>query len=67
MTESTHKLEREDTMRELKFRLERNIKRAAFDVQLFEDGAWKDLGPMTPEKIHNLMRSEINRALQSLD
>lgn len=54
-------------MREIKLRLERNIKCAEFDVQLFEDGEWHDLGSMTPDKIHNLMRAEINQALESMD
>jgi len=54
-------------MREIKIRLERSIKRAEFYVQLFEDGEWKDLGSLTSEKIHNLMRAEVNAALESLD
>ena len=52
-------------MREIKLRIERNIKRNEFDVQLWEDGEWV-LYTLTPEKLHNLTRSLVNEALESL-
>jgi len=53
-------------MREIKIRIERNIKRKEFDVQLWEDGGWTLL-TLTPEKLHNLTRNLINEALESLE
>lgn len=53
-------------MREIKIRLERNIKRHEFDVQVYEEGEWQ-LSTLTPEKLHNLIRALVNEAIESLD
>jgi len=57
---------KEDIMREIKIRIERNIKRKEFTVWLWEDGDWTIL-TLTPEKLHNLTRNLVNEALESLD
>lgn len=54
-------------MREIRIRIERNVKRAEFDVQFWEDGEWHILGTMTAERIHNWVRSETNKAIESLE
>jgi len=53
-------------MREIKLRIERNIRRNEFDVQVYEDGEWRTQ-TLTPEKLHNLTRTLVNEALESLE
>ena len=55
-------------MREIKLRIDPNpVHRHYFDVLLTVGGEESLLEKKTPEQIHNLMRSEINRALESMD
>jgi hypothetical protein len=53
-------------MREIKLRIERNIMRHEFDVQVYEDGEWHLMERMTPDKLHNLARTLVNEAMESL-
>lgn len=53
-------------MREIKLRIERDVKRNEFKVWVWEEGAWV-IQTLTPEKLHNLSRTLINEALESLD
>jgi len=53
-------------MREIKIRIERNVKRSEVAVWLWEDGDWT-IFTTTPEKLHNLTRNLINEALESLE
>lgn len=54
-------------MRELKIRFELSGgENYQFDVQLWEDGEWHEVGTMTPERLHNFMRFELNKVIDSL-
>lgn len=53
-------------MREINLRIDRNADGKTFDVLIKSAGTEELLEGLTGERVHNLVRSELNRALQSV-
>ena len=57
-------MDMEGDMREITIRLERNG--PSFDIWIKSDGEWEIDEKRTPTQVHNLVRSEIDSAMESL-